>query len=476
VISLSPTFARAHLALGKALLQEGKADNAVSELREATRLDGQSGEAHYQLGLALARAGKQDEATAEVKKGRELSAASERSANANLDIAEGRAALTKGELEQASTKFQHAAKLEPNSADAQRYLGIVLEKQGDSAGAASAYQKALDLDPGDLISRKALARLALPDSPAPVEYSRTLSVDDSTKMQNLEGYIRGGRFQEVEPLLSDYLKEHPGSSWAWYALGYSQFAQKKIGESIKSLAQSLQLNLHNAEAHKILGRDLMIIGRFDAALTEFEQGIRDDPKSAELHYNLGKLYSIQDNWQIAHKEFEEALKIDPSYIEALDAMGLAQEALSDDAGAVASYQKAIALNNSRHGTFAAPEINLSAYYNRTGDSAKAMEYAGKALQLDPNSDKAWFQRARAEEHQGALQSAADSLNRAISFNSRSSTYYYVLAGVYRKLGKTEDSRKALESFTRLDRENGDLEKMRRTVAQPGVTPPGGERE
>ena len=40
----------------------------------------------------------------------------------------------------------------------------------------------------------------------------------------------------------------------------------------------------------------MIIGRFDAAKIEFEQGKRLNPKSAEMPYNLGKLYSIQDNW------------------------------------------------------------------------------------------------------------------------------------------------------------------------------------
>ena len=135
------------------------------------------------------------------------------------------------------------------------------------------------------------------------------------------------------------------------------------------------------------------------------------------------------------------------------------------------------MNEEHHGNFFAPDVNLSAYYNRTGDSAKAMEFAQKALDLDPKSDKAWFQKARAEEHEGKLQDAADSLNRAISFNERASSYYYVLAGVYRRLGKTTDSQKALESFTRLDRENNELEKMRRSMSKSnGASATGGERE
>src|SRR5207253_1915270 len=110
-------------------------------------------------------------------------------------------------------------------------------------------------------------------------------------------------------------KEHPKSSWGWYALGYSQFAQRKIGESIQVLAKSLEFDVRNAEAHKILGRDLMIVGRLDAARTEFEQGIHYNPQSSEMHFNLGKLFSIQDSWVAARKEFEAALGIDSSYME-----------------------------------------------------------------------------------------------------------------------------------------------------------------
>ena len=267
-------------------------------------------------------------------------------------------------------------------------------------------------------------------------------------------------------MLAEYVEQHPNSSWGWYALGYSRFAQQKVGESIQALAKSLQIDVKNPEAHKILGRDLMIIGRFDAAQVEFEQGIRYSPQSAEMQYNLGKLFSMQDNWQPARKAFEEALRLNPEYIEALDALGLAEEALSDNKAAVESYEKAIALNEARSGKFASADINLSAFYYRTGETSKAMEYASKAIELDPKSDRAWFQKAKAEEREGHLDAAVEALNNAISFNARASSYYYVLAGLYRRQGKTEESKKALDSFARLDRESNELEKMRRSTAHP----------
>jgi len=486
IIAMTPDFARAHLALGKALLHDGKVADAVVELRDASRLAPSSGETHYQLGLALARNGQQEEGAAELKKGRELSAADDRNQNAEIDLTEGRAALERGELQQAEAKFEHASKLQPKSSAAQHFLGVALEKKGDTAGAIAAYQEALNLNPGDASSRQSLARLRpAPEAPqqnlnrAPSESGArgaSSQEDDQTRVSEFENYIREGRFQDVEPMLAEYVKGHPRSSWGWYALGYSQFAQKKIGESIRSLAQCLSLDVKNSEAHKILGRDLMAIGRFDAAQTEFEQAIRYAPDSAENHYNLGKLFSLQDNWGGAREQFEQALRINPSYLEALDAMGFAEEALGHDAVAVKTYEKAIELNEQSHGTFVSAHVNLSAYYNRTGDPAKALDYALKALALDERSDPAWFQKARAEERQGNLQAAAESLNRAISINSRSSSYYYVLSGIYRRLGNMEESKKALEQFTRLDQENNELEKMRRDMSNRGARHPGGERE
>jgi tetratricopeptide (TPR) repeat protein len=463
VVALAPTFARGHLALGKALLRDGKVPESIGELNEAVRLEPGRGESHYQLGLALARVGRKDDAAAALRRGRELVAADDRTQNANLDVAEGRAALESGDLDQAAAKFRHATELVPELSEPQRYLGMALEKKGDTAGAIAAYHKALALNPVDLTAKAHLERLTPPAaSPAAAAVKATSGgVDEPARMTELEGYIRDGRYASVEPLLTQYITDHPRSSWGWYALGYSQFAQQKISESIKSLAKSLELDITNAEAHKILGRNLMIIGRFDAAQTEFEQALRYKPDSAESAYNLGKLFSIQDNWEPAKKQFEAALRVDPSYLEAIDGLGFALEALGDDPGALAAYRKAAALNEARKGTFASPLVNISAYYNRTDDPAKALEYADQALALDARSDRAWFQKGRASERLGKLDDAVAALERALSANPRASSYYYVLAGVYRRMGRSADSQKALETFKRLERESSELEAKRR---------------
>jgi tetratricopeptide (TPR) repeat protein len=453
VIAAAPDFARARLALGRALLETGNVSDAIAPLEQAVRLDPSVGEAHYQLGLALSRAGRKGEAMPEIQKGREIVANDERTQNFTLDITEGRAALDHGDIDQALAKFRRALNFQPASGVANRLLGIALAKHGDSKGSIVAFRKALEIDPEDSVSRQNLEALLKSTEP----------VDDVRQMEIAEGYIREAKFQEAESLLNDYVGERPNSSWGWYALGYSQFGQKRIGASIQSLAKSLQLNVKNAEAHKILGRDLMIVGRFDAAQIEFEEGIRLNPQSAELHYNLGKLFSINDNWEPAKRELEKAVRLDPLYIEAWDALGFATESLGDDSGAVADYEKAIHLNEARKGQFSSAHVNLSAYYNRTGQPERAIEYAKAAIELNPQNDRAWFQMAKAHERRGELEAAVDSANRAVQLNSRASSYYYVLATLYRRLGRTNESTQALVQFTKLDRESSDLDKKRRDI-------------
>ena len=254
VIGMAPDFPRAHLALGKALLQDGKATEALTALQNAVKLEPASGEANYQLGLALVRAGRKEEGAAQLKKGRELVAAGDRAQNALLDIADGRAALDRGDLEEAASKFRRALQLRPESAEAQRLLDSALERLRSRSASGTAAPAAITRGSG--VSES----------------------DDAARVSELERYIKDAKWAEVEPLLTKYVEERPKSSWGWYALGYTYFAQKKIGESIKALSKSLQLDLKNAESHKILGRNLMIIGRFDAAQIEFEQAIRYGPR------------------------------------------------------------------------------------------------------------------------------------------------------------------------------------------------------
>jgi tetratricopeptide (TPR) repeat protein len=245
------------------------------------------------------------------------------------------------------------------------------------------------------------------------------------------------------------------------------YGQQRIGDAIRELANSLKLDLNNAEAHKMLGKALMIIGRYDAALIEMQQAAQLDPRSAEIRYNLGKIYSAHDNYPLARPALEEAIRLDPDYMEAYDALGFVCEALGDDPAALANYRKSIEWNEQRAGRFVGPYINLSAYYNRIGQVDEALAYAQKAIQLDAKSDAAYFQAGKAHVRNEDWEKAAEALETATALNPAVSSYYYVLGGAYRSLGKPEQSRQATEKFQELEKRAKEFERTRRDVNNAG---------
>jgi tetratricopeptide (TPR) repeat protein len=290
---------------------------------------------------------------------------------------------------------------------------------------------------------------------------RPRDAEDLDRIKVFEASVEHEKFEEVEPELLTYLAAHPDSWRAHYIQGYVLFRQHKVGDSIRELAKSLELNVNNPEGHKILGKDFVIIGKYDYAQTELQQAVRLKPDSAEIHYSLGEVYSTRDMFQAAKSEFTAAIQRDSMYAEAYNALGFTEESLGNDSAALEAYQKAILIADQKRFRFEAPYINLGAYYNRLNRPDVALQFAKKAIELNSNSDLAYYQVARAHESRNEWNEAADALQSAISFNPNDAQYYYVLGQVYRKLGKQKESMAALETFQRLKRQEESVESKAR---------------
>jgi tetratricopeptide (TPR) repeat protein len=290
--------------------------------------------------------------------------------------------------------------------------------------------------------------------------ARATLTDDEEKLRSLEGLIEQSRFEELAPLLHAYVQEHPASWQGWYQLGYVYFRLHKISASVEALAKSLQLNVNNAEAHKILGLNLTIVSKYDEAQLELEEAARLKPGSAEIRYFLGRVYYVKNVFPFAKREFEEAIRLDPTYMKAYDNLGLTLEAVLDDDGAMANYQKAIELNEKQKAKSEWPYINVSAFYNRKNQAGLALEYSQKAIAINPQSDAAHFEAAKAYTTRKEYEPAARALEAAVRTNPASSRYHYLLSNTYRKLDRIPESQKEMDVFRKL--QSDELEAFRRT--------------
>jgi tetratricopeptide (TPR) repeat protein len=273
-------------------------------------------------------------------------------------------------------------------------------------------------------------------------------------LKAIEGDIASNRFGETVPRLNDYVKRHPNSWRAHYDLGYVLFRTHEIGPSVKELSKSLQLNLNYAQAHKILGLDCSIIGRYDLAEIELAQAAQLEPKSAEIHYFLARTHYTTGVYPLAKKEFETAIRLDPSYMKAYTNLGLTMEALGNTDAALKNYNIATQLNEQQGLHSEWPYVYLSAFCNRQRRPAEALNYAEKAIAVNPRSGAAYLEMAKAYRSQGEWQKTADAAQHAIAINSQAADCYYLLAVSLRKLGRQMESQQAMASFARLQQQAG----------------------
>ncbi|RPJ69762.1 MAG: tetratricopeptide repeat protein [Acidobacteria bacterium] len=188
-IRLHPDFVLAHVNLGSVLLQSGSTDEAVvvfqqavrlappgdgenrrkladalartdrveeavTEYREALRLEPTSGEARLGLGMALERMGKLEDALLECSEAARLAPGS---ALAWREL--GNMSYRASRFEQAVGAYREAVRLEPGSGEAHNNLGAALERLGRLDEAEREYGEAARLEPGSASPRTNLARV-----------------------------------------------------------------------------------------------------------------------------------------------------------------------------------------------------------------------------------------------------------------------------------------------------------------------------
>lgn len=297
----------------------------------------------------------------------------------------------------------------------------------------------------------------------------TVGPDDFRALAPLEDRIARNEFTEVLPDLTRYLSAHPDSPRAHYDLGYLYFRTHQIGDSIRELSRSLELNVNDAAAHKTLGLACTFVGRYDLAEVELQAAEKLEPDSPEIHYLLGRAYFTRGVYPLAQKEFEAAIRLAPSYVKAYTNLGLVLEIQGKNEEAVRNYTTAARLNDEQKLNYAWPNEYLSAYYDRQREPERAIEFAQKALAIDPRFDVAYFQMAKAYQYQNKWKECAEAAQRAIEINSRTADYYYVLSVALRRQGMSAESDSALKKFQALrEQEQIDAAKVKKArETRPG---------
>jgi serine/threonine protein kinase/tetratricopeptide (TPR) repeat protein len=224
------------------------------------------------------RAGKPDAARAIAEK-----AVQQDAANARAHAVLGRALLAQRYGQRAEGEFREAIRLAPKAPDGYRGLGALKTEQGDPAEAIKALEQAQRLDPGDVETTTALAKL----------YG--LRGDWKQALAMLEAlYRRAGPSAEV----------YAEAGFARYQLGDDEKAEA-------DLRRALKLKPDLAKASYYLGFVYYRKGQTDQAVQSYRTAADQDRRGTEALLALADLYKAEGQAAKASSVYREVLARDP---------------------------------------------------------------------------------------------------------------------------------------------------------------------
>jgi Flp pilus assembly protein TadD len=164
-----------------------------------------------------------------------------------------------------------------------------------------------------------------------------------------------------------------------------------------------------AEAHKNLGKTLLIAGKIPEAIGQYERALQLAPDYAEAHNGLGFALVTLGRAPEAIGQFEQALQLAPDYAEAHDGLGFALVTLGRAPEAIGHYEQALRLNPDD----AQAHNNLGSSLFMAGKVPEAIGQYEQALQLRPDYADAHNNLGAALERAGRRQEAIEHYEQAL---------------------------------------------------------------
>jgi protein O-mannosyl-transferase len=274
-LEIKPDYADAHINLGNAFLKKGQADQALARFRAALTIQPASAEAHYNLGSCLLQAKQVDAAIVHF---REAIAVNPDHVMARNNL--GNALIEKGQLDEAILQYRAALALRPDFVVARHNLGSLLLQRGQTNEAIAHFRKVVELQPAS-----------------------------ANAHNNLGWMLRlAGRLDEAEAQLQQALKFRPDYPEAHYNLAKTLLLKGQAREAVAHLRTAL--NLQPEDPQNLSGLAWVLATWPDAS-------VRNGAEALELAQKAGRITGgpnpvILQTLAAAHAEngqFEEAARV-----------------------------------------------------------------------------------------------------------------------------------------------------------------------
>jgi tetratricopeptide (TPR) repeat protein len=312
-------------------------------------------------------------------------------------------------------EFRALVALSPNNADARANLGVLLFFQGDYSDAVPQLEAALKLKPnlwkiqallGMAQKRTGNTQTGVGNLEKAFPKLKEEKIQVEAGMELVEVYSGAGDLEKGASVLATLRNLFPANVEVLYA-------SYRIHSDLAAESM-LKLSLvapHSARMHQAMAHELEKHGDDEAAIRNYREALKLDPKLPGLHFELAEVLnasSVATEQQEAESEYKAALSVNQFDERA--------------------------------------EFRLGDVSSRRGDVQEAYAHYSRAVELQPNDAEANIGLAKVLMLMNQPDRAEPLLQRALQLDPTSAAAHFRLSTLYRQAGRTTDAKRELEEY------------------------------
>jgi superkiller protein 3 len=246
----------------------------------------------------------------------------------------GAAWYQKGERRRAEEFFLSALETEPDDVPTLRALANIARANGDLEKALSYLVRARKIAPDSAavlydFGWTALNLNLVYDALTALEQLHRMKGADPQYLYPLAiARLNNGQKTEAQTVINQYIQLRPQDGRGYYVLGAILYADKRFAEARTALQRSLSL-MPYSDTEYYLGMIAHSQGDEEQAVSWFRRALRADPANAATHAALGTVLARQKDYQAARVELERAIELDAKDQSAYYQLGLVYARLGD---------------------------------------------------------------------------------------------------------------------------------------------------
>lgn len=234
-------------------------------------------------------------------------------------VAQARALLTQGKLDDAMRELDVLAMQHPEPADVERLRGIVEYQKNQLPQADAAFAKALEQNPSDREAMQmrgiVLFRMGRPEEAIPLlekaHSSGAIANADPNYVLGL-CYIATKRYDEARRAFAVQYDFQPDSAAAWLVTARMLFRQELTGPAAAAASHAVGIDPRLPLAHRLLGEIALANGDVPGAVAELEKERALNPLDGETYDRLGDAYLRSGQYARAQQVLDRAVLLEPN--------------------------------------------------------------------------------------------------------------------------------------------------------------------